>query len=102
MSLTEYYKQINANTGKDYSGGNPKVSKADALPGIREWIFQNGTGNVSALLGEFPHYGSYQVLANLTVDLGGFGSVADYRRRLDLPTGVYGDRFCVGGRCVER
>ncbi|GFF22350.1 probable alpha-fucosidase A [Aspergillus udagawae] len=86
----------------DYSGGNPKVSKAGALPGIREWIFQNGTGNVSALLGEFPHYGSYQVLANLTVDLGDLGSVADYRRSLDLRTGVYADRFCVGGRCVER
>ncbi|KAF7171884.1 hypothetical protein CNMCM6106_006238 [Aspergillus hiratsukae] len=86
-----------------YTGGNPNVSKADALPGIREWIFQNGTGNVSALLGEFPHYGSYQVLANLTVDLGDVG-VAGYRRSLDLRTGVYADRFCVtpGDRCIER
>ncbi|GIK01368.1 hypothetical protein Aspvir_005402 [Aspergillus viridinutans] len=84
----------------DYAGGNPNISKADALPGIREWIFQNGTGNVSALLGEFPHYGSFQVLANLTVELGDgdLGSVADYRRSLNLRTGVYADRFCVGER----
>lgn len=103
--VSAFKTRIDTNETQSYTGGNPNVSKADALPGIREWIFQNGTGNVSALLGEFPHYGSYQVLANLTVDLRDIAQdVAGYRRSLDLRTGVYADRFCVtpGDRCVER
>jgi hypothetical protein len=30
----------------DYRGGNPLQSRAAALPGIREWIFRNGTGSM--------------------------------------------------------
>ncbi|PYI07564.1 hypothetical protein BO78DRAFT_396406 [Aspergillus sclerotiicarbonarius CBS 121057] len=85
-----------------YSGGNPNISKAGALPGIREWIFQNGTGNVSALLGEFPYYGSYQVLANLTIDMGGLSNVNGYRRNLDLESAVYSDHFSTGDNYIER
>ncbi|KAK1142665.1 hypothetical protein N8T08_007470 [Aspergillus melleus] len=85
---------------ESYSGGNPNASIAAALPGIRDSIFQNKTGNVSALLAEFPHYGSYQVLGNLTVDLGSLGHVHGYRRNLDLESGVYTDGFDfeIGGR----
>ncbi|PYH98267.1 FAD/NAD(P)-binding domain-containing protein [Aspergillus ellipticus CBS 707.79] len=79
-----------------YSGGNPNISKAGALPGIREWIFQNGTGNVSALLGEYPYYGSYQVLANMTIDLGELYNINGYRRSLDLESAVYSDHFSTG------
>ncbi|RAL12336.1 glycoside hydrolase family 95 protein [Aspergillus homomorphus CBS 101889] len=85
-----------------YTGGNPNVSKADALPGIREWIFQNGTGNVTALYGEFPDYGSYQVLGNLTIDLGDVGTVSNYRRSLDLQSGIYADQFRSGNVDIER
>ncbi|PYI19655.1 glycoside hydrolase family 95 protein-like protein [Aspergillus violaceofuscus CBS 115571] len=85
-----------------YTGGNPNVSKADALPGIREWIFQNGTGNVTALYGDFPDYGSYQVLGNLTIDLGDMGAVSNYRRSLDLESGVYLDQFKTGNVDITR
>ncbi|GLB08979.1 hypothetical protein AtubIFM57258_004888 [Aspergillus tubingensis] len=85
-----------------YSGGNPNVSKAGALPGIREWIFQNGTGNVSALLGEYPYYGSYQVLANLTIDMGELSDIDGYRRNLDLGSAVYSDHFSTGETYIER
>ncbi|RAH66524.1 uncharacterized protein BO66DRAFT_414363 [Aspergillus aculeatinus CBS 121060] len=87
---------------KAYTGGNPNVSKADALPGIREWIFQNGTGNVTALYGDFPDYGSYQVLGNLTIDLGELGAVSNYRRSLDLESGVYLDQFKTGNVDITR
>ncbi|KAF9892971.1 hypothetical protein FE257_000563 [Aspergillus nanangensis] len=85
-----------------YSGGNPNTSKADALPQIRQTIFQNGTGDMSALLGDAPHYGSYQVLGNLTIDLGKLDAVEGYRRQLDLQTGVYQDHFAVGETFYER
>lgn len=31
----------------NYTGGNPETSVAESLSGIREWIFDKGTGNVS-------------------------------------------------------
>lgn len=72
------------------------------MPGIREWIFQNGTGNVTALYGDFPDYGSYQVLGNLTIDLGELGAVSNYRRSLDLESGVYLDQFKTGNVDITR
>ncbi|PWY92644.1 FAD/NAD(P)-binding domain-containing protein [Aspergillus heteromorphus CBS 117.55] len=87
---------------QEYIGGNPNVSKAGALPGIREWIFQNGTGNVSALLGAYPDYGSYQVLANLTIHLEGLSDVYGYRRSLDLGSAVYSDHFSTAETYIER
>ncbi|PWY91587.1 FAD/NAD(P)-binding domain-containing protein [Aspergillus sclerotioniger CBS 115572] len=81
--------------------GNGRLG-ADALPGIREWIFQNGTGNVSALLGEFPYYGSYQVLANLTIDMDGLSNINGYRRSLDLESAIYSDHFSTGDKYIER
>ncbi|KAL4897774.1 glycoside hydrolase family 95 protein [Aspergillus ambiguus] len=86
----------------EYSGGNPNKSRAVSLPDIRDFIFQNGTGNVSALLGEFPYYGSYQVLGNLTIDLGELQSVRDYKRSLDLPSGMYADGFVAGNTMYNR
>lgn len=87
---------------KDYKGGNPDKSKANELPGIREKIFKNGEGDVSALLGGDDAYGSYQVLGNLTVDIGDVGDVKNYKRKLDLETGVYTDEFSVGDAGYER
>lgn len=77
-----------------------------ALPGIREWIFQNGTGNVTALYGNPNYYGSYQVLGNLTVDVGlGSGnvsSVSDYKMAVDLETAVYTSGWTVGDVRYQR
>lgn len=33
----------------NYTGGNPTSEKGDYLAGIRDWIFQNGTGSRRAL-----------------------------------------------------
>lgn len=54
------------------------------------------------LLGEFPAYGSYQVLGNLTIDLGNLGDVHSYRRSLDLRSGLYSDQFVEGAMLYER
>jgi alpha-L-fucosidase 2 len=35
----------------NYTGGNPNSSQVSYLPGIRDWIFTNGTGNVTELEG---------------------------------------------------
>lgn len=66
------------------------------MPGIRENIFQQGTGDVSALYCENYNYGSYQALANLTVDIGNVGAVQNYKRELDLESAVYMNTFSVG------
>ncbi|OCL04204.1 glycoside hydrolase family 95 protein [Glonium stellatum] len=73
----------------NYTGGNPSTEKHAYLPGIREWIFQNGTGNLSQLLGSNSNYGSYQVLGNLTVSFDVTANAATYNRSLDLTTGVH-------------
>jgi alpha-L-fucosidase 2 len=64
---------------------------SDALPGIREWISQYGTGNVTALYGSADDYGSYQTLGNLTVDLslGANPSISSYNMSLDFENALY-------------
>ncbi|KAJ5659962.1 Alpha-L-fucosidase [Penicillium longicatenatum] len=76
-----------------YSGGNPVTDRSHFLSGMREEIFQNGTGDVDELLGEIYSYGSYTPLANLTVDFDGLQSYTSYFRGLDLETGVHSVRF---------
>lgn len=34
---------------QNYTGGNPTEPVFQYLPGIREWIFQNGTGSKSSI-----------------------------------------------------
>ncbi|KAL8346022.1 hypothetical protein RB598_000095 [Gaeumannomyces tritici] len=82
----------------DYRGGNPVASKADALPAIRDQIWKNGTGDLSPLLGSSANYGSYRVLGNFTVDIAGVADApyTDYRRSLDLTTGVHTTTFKTG------
>ncbi|KKY33153.1 putative glycoside hydrolase family 95 protein [Diaporthe ampelina] len=70
-------------------GGNPPGPVHQYLPGIRDWIFQNGTGNISELLAPIANYGSYQTLGNLTVRLEGMDDYSNYTRKLDLDTGVH-------------
>lgn len=78
---------------KSYSGGNPAEERYSHLAGIRDWIWQNGTGNVSKLQTDFSDYGSYQVMANLSVAIEGVESVTNYRRELSLDTGVHTTKF---------
>ncbi|KAJ5684593.1 uncharacterized protein N7477_000938 [Penicillium maclennaniae] len=80
-----------------YSGENPPEDRSHILPGIREEIFQNGTGNVSALFSPISSYESYTPLAKLTVYIGGIDDPSSYFRGLDLTTGVHKVSFLSGG-----
>ncbi|CAN9091999.1 unnamed protein product [Alternaria alternata] len=90
-------------SASNYSGGNPNSSVAEALPGIREWIFTNGTGNVTELLGLDDAYGSYQVLGNLSVTIPSLvdADVANYTRTLDLSNGIHTTSFSLNGSHIE-
>jgi alpha-L-fucosidase 2 len=48
---------------------------------------------MSALYCDNSDYGSYQVLANLTVDIGNVGTAQSYNMSLDLETAVYTSNF---------
>ncbi|KAJ6436068.1 alpha-fucosidase [Purpureocillium lavendulum] len=72
-----------------YSGGNPSSDKSGSLPGIRSWIFDRGTGNVSGLLGSNDNFGTYRVLGNLNINIDHGVTYQNYRRALDLENGVY-------------
>ncbi|KAF2226811.1 Six-hairpin glycosidase-like protein, partial [Elsinoe ampelina] len=80
----------------NYRGGNPAESTADAVPGIQSWIFQNGTGNASALQNEYTAYGSYAVLGNVSVTIDGISEYSGYNRSLDLSTGLHTTVFTSG------
>ncbi|KAK5125244.1 hypothetical protein LTR85_000920 [Meristemomyces frigidus] len=80
-----------------YNGGNPTSPVSQYLPGIREWIWQNGTGNVTKLMGDDNNYGSYAVLGNLSVAIAGITNISSYDRRLDLETGVHTTSYKLGG-----
>lgn len=80
---------------KNYTGGNPNSSIDSALPGIREWIFTNGTGNVTKLLGSNDNYGTYRVLGNFSVTIPSLrnSEISNYTRELDLKTGLHTTSF---------
>ncbi|KAI1128643.1 Six-hairpin glycosidase-like protein [Nemania abortiva] len=79
-----------------YSGGNPGDPKYPALPEIRANIFQNGTGDLAPLLGSGNNYGSNRVLGNVTISIPGLETYSDYKRSLDLKTGVHTTQFTSG------
>lgn len=79
-----------------YNGGNAG-QRHEFLPGIRDWIWQNGTGNVSKLMGDNNNYGTYSVLGNVTVTIDGVRDVSDYKRVLDLGTGVHTTTYSANG-----
>ncbi|USP80143.1 glycoside hydrolase family 95 protein [Curvularia clavata] len=87
----------------NYTGGNPNSSIDSALPGIREWIFTNGTGNVTKLLGSNDNYGTYRVLGNFSVTIPSLrdSEVSNYTRVLDLTTGVHTTSFNVNESWLE-
>ncbi|KAI0805624.1 Six-hairpin glycosidase-like protein [Xylaria sp. FL0064] len=76
-----------------YTGGNPAQPKYPALPEIRATIFKNGTGDLSPLLGIGTNYGSNRVLGNVTIAISEIESYSDYKRSLNLKTGVHATQF---------
>lgn len=80
-----------------YRGGNPEQAVSQSLPAIRDRIWQNGTGNVSKLMGDNENYGSYAVLGNLSVTISGVTNASGYMRSLDLETGVHTTSYASGG-----
>ncbi|KAI1348385.1 Six-hairpin glycosidase-like protein [Xylaria sp. FL0043] len=76
-----------------YTGGNPAEPKYSALPEIRATIFQNGTGDLSPLLGTGTNYGSNRILGNVTIAIPEIESYSHYKRSLDLKTGVHATQF---------
>ncbi|KAG9257237.1 alpha-L-fucosidase, partial [Emericellopsis atlantica] len=82
---------------EDYNGGNPNEPKYGALPDIRAEIFSNGTGSVAPLLGSSDAYGAYQTLGNLTISIEGVQDYKNYKRVLDLETGVHTSTYKVNG-----
>jgi alpha-L-fucosidase 2 len=82
---------------ENYTGGNPNSSIDSALPGIRDWIFTNGTGNVTKLLGTNDNYGSYRVLGNLSVAIPSLqdSEISNYTRVLDITNGIHSTSFNV-------
>jgi alpha-L-fucosidase 2 len=88
---------------QNYTGGNPNASVASALPGIRDWIFTNGTGNVTELLGSDSLYGSYRVLGNLSVAIPYLQNsrISNYTRTLNLSSGVHTTTFGANGSNFE-
>lgn len=89
----------------NYTGGNPTYSVAGNLTGIREWIFTNGTGNVTELLGDDRFYGSYQVLGNLSITVPslaeGNANFTRYKRNLDLGNGIHTTQFATNSQAFE-
>ncbi|OJD29787.1 glycoside hydrolase family 95 protein [Diplodia corticola] len=78
----------------NYTGGNPTTARFVHLAGIQDWVWQNGTGNVSELLGNFDNYGSFRVLGNLSVSIDGVTSFSGaYNRSLDLGEGIHRTEF---------
>lgn len=80
---------------QNYTGGNPTHSLDRYFPSIRELIIKNGTGNVDPFLGSpYDGYGSYRVLANMTVGIDGVPSAASsYRRSIALSNGIHTTKF---------
>lgn len=81
-----------------YNGGNPEQPVNVYLPGIRDWIWQNGTGNVTKLMGDADNYGSFAVLGNLSIAISGVEDAKDYERSLNLRTGVHTTSYSSGGK----
>lgn len=79
-----------------YAGGSPG-QRYQFLPGIRDWIWKNGRGNVTRLMGSNSYYGSYSVLGNLSVTIAGINAVTGYNRSLDLSDGVHTTAYNANG-----
>ncbi|MBE3044231.1 glycoside hydrolase N-terminal domain-containing protein [Candidatus Bathyarchaeota archaeon] len=66
------------------------------MPLPRKPAITNTRADVDALLAGEEHFGSYRVLGNLTISYD-VPDTADYKRTLDLETGLYTTEFSAGG-----
>ena len=67
-------------------------------PYLLQWFLKPSILDVGPLLGAGENYGSYQVLANLTVAVDGVGDgYTNYKRSLDLTTGVHTTTYEANG-----
>lgn len=57
--------------------------------------------DVSQLLNSIEDYGSYQTLGNLSIVFDGVAQYSDYRRNLDLETGIHTSRWISNGSSFE-
>lgn len=57
--------------------------------------------DVSQLLNSIEDYGSYQTLGNLSIAFEGVAQYSDYRRELDLETGIQTSRWTSNGSSFE-
>jgi len=79
---------------------NPEARKA--LPEVRRLIFEGKNREAErlagkALMGRPPRVLSYQTLGDLRLDGPAEGAAADYRRALDLATGIASVEYTQGG-----
>ncbi len=90
----EEHVQLNDHTlwaGGPKDRTNPKA--LDSLPKIRQLLFEGKNNEAAALAGETmmgipPRIESYQTLGDLRLKFDNKGEVTDYRRQLDLDTGI--------------
>jgi alpha-L-fucosidase 2 len=89
----------------NYTGENSCSAISSALPSIRDWIFTNGTGNMTELQGSNDLYGSYRVLGNLSAIIpsihAGNNSISGYIRTLDISNGIHTTNFSPGSNDFE-
>lgn len=106
----------------NYIGGNPNGSVSSFLPGLRSFIFENGTGgDLTPLMGDDNNYGkllhvsnnefsstylilqgSYYVLGNISVTVSGVDNATNYKRMLDLSTGIHTTTYTSGNATFTR
>lgn len=105
------------NESSVWSGGPYEANQKDAwksLPEIRKRLFEGDVAGANALVEKHfrwadgtkrfdkTQFGCYQTLGDLVVKFDGAGMVKDYRRSLDLRTGIVTTRFQQDGVTFTR
>lgn len=60
------------------------------------WCYVDTNTDLSPLLGSGDNYGSNRVLGNVTISIPDFELYSDYKRSLDLKTGIHTTQFTAG------
>ncbi len=89
--------------GSKINNNNPKALAS--LPSLQSAIFEGDINKAeeiarTSFLGTPPRIRSYETLGNLMINYKWRGSVSDYRRSLDLSSGIVTTSFMVGGAPV--
>ena len=102
--------EISMWSGSEADYSNPMASKS--LPQIRQLLFEDKNAEAQGLMYQtfvpkkesWSAYGSYQILANmqLSTNLDTTQQPTDYRRQLNMATGVATTEFAIGNNHVRR